>query len=86
MMTCAPQSRRELLRATATGAAFAGACARPQKRPGWLTYLLGGEPDTLDPAKSPGGSETWVMSALFEPLLQAHPETMTPMAGLATHY
>ena len=26
------------------------------------------------------------MSALFEPLLQPHPETVAPMAGLATHY
>ena len=65
--------------------------------PGLAVALVGGspagllifspsEPDTLDPAKSPGGSEVWIMSALFEPLLQPHPETATPIAGLATHY
>ena len=26
------------------------------------------------------------MAALFEPLIQPHPQTMAPMAGLATHY
>jgi hypothetical protein len=40
----------------------------------------------LDPALSPGGAETWIISALFEPLIQPHPQTMAPMAGLATHY
>ena len=62
------------------------ACGRVPRQPGRLTYLLRGEPWTLDPALSPGGAEYWIISALFEPLLQPHPQTMTPMAGLATHY
>ena len=87
MMMCAPASRRQLFLAAAAGAAFSGACGRARRRqPGRLTYLLPTEPDTLDPAKSPGGSEVWIMSALFEPLLQPHPETAAPIAGLATHY
>jgi oligopeptide transport system substrate-binding protein len=28
----------------------------------------------------------WIIGALFEPLIQLHPETMEPIAGLATHY
>jgi len=87
MMMCAPPSRRQLFLATAAGAAFSGACGRARRRPsGRLTYLLPTEPDTLDPAKSPGGSEVWLISALFEPLIQPHPETAAPIAGLATHY
>ena len=43
-------------------------------------------PGTLDPAKSPGGSEVWIFNALFEPLLQQHPVRQAPLAGLVTHY
>ena len=39
--------------------------------------------DRFDPTQSP---ESWILSALFEPLVEPHPETMTPIAGLATHY
>ena len=77
-------SRRFLLTAVA-GAAFA-ACGPARRQSGSLTYLLSTEPDTLDPSKTPGGSEVTIMSALFEPLLQPDPETMAPVAGLATHY
>jgi oligopeptide transport system substrate-binding protein len=83
MMMCAPPSRRELFVAAA---AFSGACGRARRQSDRLTYLLPYEPDTLDPAKTPGGSEIWMMSALFEPLLQPHPETAALMAGLATHF
>ena len=85
MMACAPASRRQLFLA-AGGAALSGACGRARRRrPGRLPIfsVRGGYPR---PAKSPGGSEVWIMSALFEPLLQPHPETATPIAGLATHY
>src|SRR5882724_10798906 len=82
-MLCAPPSRRELF---AAAAAFSGGCGRTRRQPGRLTYLLRTEPYTFDPAKAPGGGETWILSALFEPLLQAHPQTMAPTAGLATHY
>ena len=51
-----------------------------------LIYELAGEPGTLDPAASFGGSEWDVFPALYEPLLSQHPESMEPAAGLATHY
>jgi len=86
MTTSAPASRRNLLVTAGIGAVLASACRGTRKRPGRLTYLLRGEPWTLDPALSPGGSELWIMWALFEPLVQPHPQTMSPMAGLATHY
>jgi len=80
---CAPPSRRDVF--LAAGAALTG-CRTAGRHPGRLTYLLRGEPYTLDPAKSPGGSEGWILPALFEPLLQQHPETTEPIAGLVTHY
>jgi oligopeptide transport system substrate-binding protein len=86
MTRLSPASRRHLLVSAALGGILASACGRARRRPGRLTYLLRGEPWTLDPALSAGGSETWIMSALFEPLIQPHPQTMTPMAGLVTHY
>jgi oligopeptide transport system substrate-binding protein len=82
---CAVSSRRRLLLTAAASAAFAS-CSRARRQSGSLCYLLPAEPDTLDPAKSAGGSEVTIMSALFEPLLQPDPETMAPVAGLATHY
>src|SRR6185369_11343711 len=78
--------RRQVLYAGLAATLLAEACGTTGRRSGRLTYLLRGEPWTLDPALSPGGSELWIMSALFEPLIQPHPETMAPMAGLATHY
>lgn len=51
-----------------------------------LIHSLGGEPDTLDPAKSTGGMEFWVIPALLEGLTQYHPRLPQPMAALATHY
>ena len=86
MTICAPPSRREIFVAAAAGATLATACSRPHRRSGWLSYLVGTEPDTLDAAKCAGGSEILILAALFEPLTLQHPETMAPMAGLATHY
>jgi ABC-type oligopeptide transport system substrate-binding subunit len=51
-----------------------------------LVHTLAGEVETLDPAKSGGSHEFWVIPALFEGLTQYHPELPTPMAALATHY
>src|SRR5690242_16555995 len=78
--------RRHVFYAGLAATLFASACDTLRRRAGRLTYLLRLEPNTLDPAKAPGGSELWIISALFEPLLQPHPVTMAPMAGLATHY
>ena len=82
----APPSRRDVFLAAAAGAAFAGGCSQSQRRSGWLNYLLGMEPISLDPAKCGGGSEVSIMAAIYEPLIRLHPDTMVPMAGLATHY
>ena len=83
---CAVPSRRDLFVAAAAGAAFSSGCSRSQRRKGWLNYLLGLEPISLDPAKCAGGSEVSIMAAIYEPLIRLHPETMAPMAGLATSY
>ena len=86
MMSCAPSSRRHFLLAAGAGAVFASACrGRDRRRPGWLSYILRSAPYTLDPATAVG-SDVWIIFALFEPLIGAHPETMAPIAGLATHY
>jgi ABC-type oligopeptide transport system substrate-binding subunit len=62
---------------------YFGSTAVPSQR--HLVHTLGGEPDTLDPAKSAGGMEFWVIPALFEGLTQYHPRRPEPMAALATH-
>ena len=89
MTPCAAPSRRDVVAAAASaaGAAFSlSGCGTARSHPGRLTYLLRGEPYTLDPAQSPGGAEGWILSALLEPLLEQHPVTTEPIAGLATHY
>src|SRR6266508_186963 len=63
---------------------YLGSTAPPSDRR--LVHTLAGEPDTLDPAKSTGGYEFYVLPALFEGLTQYHPELPEPMAALATHY
>jgi len=84
--------RRELL---GIGSAALVSCARsdgayfgstdpPKARR--LVHTLPGEIETLDPAKSTTSTEFWVIPALFEGLIQYHPELPTPMAALATHY
>src|SRR3954451_9563409 len=82
MTAAAEPSRTEAIAETAATAATTG-CRSNERRPGRLRYLLRRDITTFDPAKSP---EVWIMAALFEPLIQPHPETMEPMAGLATHY
>src|SRR3954447_21212419 len=51
-----------------------------------LVYLIGSEPDSLDPAKVTGGYERFIVAALFEGLTDFHPTTAKPVAALATHY
>ena len=74
LASCAP-IRRRVLRAAP--------CRRKTRR---LVHTLGGEIESLDPAKSTGSWEFYVIPALFEGLTQYHPELPTPMAALATHY
>jgi ABC-type oligopeptide transport system substrate-binding subunit len=51
-----------------------------------LVHTLAGEIESLDPAKSTGSNEFYVVPAVFEGLTQYHPELPIPMAALATHY
>ena len=51
-----------------------------------LVYIIGAEPATLDPGKTTGGYESFIIPALFESLTNYHPTTGRPMAALATHY
>src|SRR4051812_19752726 len=76
------------------GAAILAACRRttepyfgrttPPRRQR-LRYVLGAEPESLDPAHYSGGFESFVIPALFEGLTGYHPKTLRPMAALATH-
>ena len=84
--------RRELL---GIGSAALASCNRSDgayfgstvpPRTAKLVHSLPGEPDTLDPAKSSGGYEFYVIPAMFEGLTQYHPRLPEPMAALATHY
>jgi len=75
-------SRRDLFLTAVAGAAFNG-CGTETHHPRRLRYLMRRDINTVDPVQSP---EACILSALFEPLIQPHPETMQPMAGLATHY
>src|SRR4051794_31990044 len=83
MMPCVEPLQRRSFLAGAAGTAFTTGCRTAKSHPGRLRYLLRRDVNTLDPARSP---EDWIMAALFEPLVQAHPDTMEPIAGLATHY
>jgi len=51
-----------------------------------LVYIIGAEPLTLDPGKTTGAYESFIIPALFESLTNYHPTTGRPMAALATHY
>ena len=83
-------SRREMLATPlalagcATGNPYFGNTAVPHRQS--LTFALGLEPETLDPAKSAGGFELYVLPSLFEGLITYHPRTLEPAAALATHY
>ena len=68
---------------TADGAYFGKTDPPSSQR---LVYLIGSEPDSLDPAKTTGGYERFIVPALFEGLTDFHPTTAQPMAALATHY
>jgi oligopeptide transport system substrate-binding protein len=81
--------------ALATSATMLAACSKTAEPyfgrstpPGTqrLRYVLGAEPESVDPAYYPGGFESYVIPALFEGLTSYHPQTLQPMAALATHF
>src|SRR5215813_12514498 len=85
-------SRRSLL---AAGPAALAACAGNDRKyfgntvpPSTqrLVFENNAEPDTLDPAKAPGGAEFFLLPSLFEGLVTPHPVTLEPLEGMATHY
>jgi oligopeptide transport system substrate-binding protein len=83
-------SRRNILAAPLALAGCAAASpyfsntAAPHRQT--LTFALGPEPNTMDPAKYDGEeSETFILPSLFEGLITYHPQTVEPAAGLATH-
>jgi oligopeptide transport system substrate-binding protein len=51
-----------------------------------LVFENNAEPETFDPAKTQAGPEFNILPSLFEGLVVAHPATLEPMAGMATHY
>src|SRR4029453_13463756 len=42
--------------------------------------------ETLDPGKTNGAQDGYIVIAMFEGLTSCHPQTLEPMAALATHY
>ena len=82
-MTLSPApSRRDVVLAAAAGATLTG-CRTEARHPERLRYLLRRHINSFDPTQSP---ESWMLCSLYEPLVQPHPETMQPFAGLATHF
>ena len=49
-----------------------------------LVFHIEAEPETLDPKKSQGGSEEFILPSLFEGLLTLHPTTNELLPGIAT--
>jgi oligopeptide transport system substrate-binding protein len=48
-----------------------------------LRYISGSEPESLDPQVSTGQPEARIYMALYEGLVEYHPETMEPMPAIA---
>src|SRR5512138_1454106 len=51
-----------------------------------LVFHIEAEPEVLDPAKSEGGSEEFILPSLFEGLFTLHPSTNELLPAIATHY
>ena len=48
-----------------------------------LRYISGSEPESLDPQVPTGQPEARVLMAMYDGLLEYHPKTMEPIAGIA---
>src|SRR5215467_11715597 len=59
-----PPFRRDLFRAGAAGTTFTSGCSRSQRGSGWLNYLFGIEPVSLDPSKCFERSEVSIMPVI----------------------
>ena len=80
--------RRAML---AAGPALLAGCSRAEENyygrteaPGTqrLSFVIAGEPATLDPAQSIDRFESYIISAMFEGLISLHPVTGEPLVAL----
>lgn len=85
---------RALLPLLAALVLLAGACSRAGQRAEYfgktdppkrdvLRYITGPEPESLDPQISTGQPEARIYMALFEGLVEYHPQTMEPIPAVA---
>jgi ABC-type oligopeptide transport system substrate-binding subunit len=51
-----------------------------------LSYSIYADVETLAPGKTSGSQDGYIILAMFEGLTSYHPQTLEPMAALATHY
>src|SRR5215468_8011378 len=51
-----------------------------------LSYSIYTDVETLDPGRTAGGPDGYIILAMFEGLVAYHPQTLEPIAALATHY
>src|SRR5215467_34209 len=63
---------------------FFGKTVPPSKN--IFRYVSGDEPQSLDPAISPGQGEARIYMALFEGLVEYNPKTLSPIPALAEHW
>jgi oligopeptide transport system substrate-binding protein len=74
-----------LLAAAVAGALLAAGCAGEDQDPDFI-FLLGAEPETIDPALVSGNPGGRVCSNIFEGLTFRHPETLVPQPGMAERW
>src|SRR5688500_478196 len=67
-------------------AALGWALNRGQLEPADFTFANGAEVKSLDPAIVTGQPENRMINALFEGLVQWHPETLEPIPGVAERW
>jgi oligopeptide transport system substrate-binding protein len=78
--TCAPPARQSLP-ASASGPPWFGSTALPPDNS--FRYILGAEPETIDPGVATGQPDGRVARMLFEGLTREDPETLAPLPGQA---
>src|SRR5215211_3154400 len=67
-------------------AALGWALNKGQLEPADFTFVNGAEVKSLDPAIVTGQPENRMINALFEGLVQWHPETLEPVPGVAERW
>lgn len=77
---CAPGSDSGT-RAASSEPAYFGNLRMPEDNT--FRFILGAEPETIDPALASGQPDGRVIRLLFEGLTREHPQTLEPMPGMA---